>query len=66
MTRKTEALLWVDIETTGTDPRHDLMLEIGLRCTSMDAKNRVRALRVDNQTRHTAHGQELRLRASDA
>lgn len=37
MTRKTEALLWVDIETTGTDPRHDLMLEIGLRCTSMDA-----------------------------
>ena len=38
MTRKTEALLWVDIETTGTDPRHDLMLEIGLRCTSMDAK----------------------------
>lgn len=38
MTRKTEALLWVDIETTGTDPRTDLMLEIGLRCTSMDAK----------------------------
>ena len=38
MTRKTEALLWVDIETTGTDPRHDLMLEIGLRCTSMNAK----------------------------
>ena len=38
MTRKTEALLWVDIETTGTDPRHDLMLEIGLRCTSMDAQ----------------------------
>lgn len=37
MTRKTEALLWVDIETTGTDPRTDLMLEIGLRCTSMDA-----------------------------
>ena len=37
MTRKTEALLWVDIETTGTDPRTDLMLEVGLRCTSMDA-----------------------------
>lgn len=40
MTRKTEALLWVDIETTGTDPRTDLMLEVGLRCTSTGATSR--------------------------
>ncbi|PJM79983.1 hypothetical protein [Bifidobacterium scaligerum] len=34
--KKTEALLWVDIETTGTDPCTDQILEIGLRCTSLD------------------------------
>lgn len=66
MTRKTEALLWVDIETTGTDPRTDLMLEIGLRCTSMDAKTEYARYESIIKTRHTAHGPELRLRASDA
>ncbi|PLS26012.1 hypothetical protein [Bifidobacterium parmae] len=34
-TRKPDMLLWLDVETTGIKPTADL-LEIGLRCTSMD------------------------------
>lgn len=32
-----EALLWIDVETTGIDPEHDQILEIGLRCTDTKA-----------------------------
>lgn len=28
-------LLWVDVETTGLDPDHDRILEVGMRCTDM-------------------------------
>lgn len=34
---KPEALLWMDVETTGLDANMCSILEIGLRCTSMDA-----------------------------
>lgn len=34
---KPMALLWVDIETTGLDPRICQILEVGVRCTSPDA-----------------------------
>lgn len=34
---KPEALLWIDVETTGIDPEHDQLLEIAIRCTSTDA-----------------------------
>lgn len=32
-----EALLWVDVETTGVDRDRDKLLEVGMRCTSVDA-----------------------------
>ena len=34
---KPEALLWVDVETTGVDRDLDELLEVGMRCTSVDA-----------------------------
>nr|DAL75296.1 MAG TPA: Orn [Caudoviricetes sp.] len=34
---KPDALLWMDVETTGLDANMCSILEIGLRCTSMDA-----------------------------
>lgn len=34
---KPDALLWMDVETTGLDTNKCSILEIGLRCTSMDA-----------------------------
>ena len=34
---KPEALLWMDVETTGLDANMCSILEIGLRCTSLDA-----------------------------
>lgn len=34
---KPDALLWMDVETTGLDTNRCSILEIGLRCTSMDA-----------------------------
>lgn len=34
---KPDALLWMDVETTGLDANKCSILEIGLRCTSMDA-----------------------------
>lgn len=34
---KLEALLWVDVETTGVDRDLDELLEVGMRCTSVDA-----------------------------
>lgn len=33
---KPEALLWIDTETTGLDPEHEQLLEIGMTCTSTD------------------------------
>lgn len=35
---KPDALLWIDVETTGIDPEHDQILEIAVRCTSTDAE----------------------------
>lgn len=32
-------ILWVDIETTGLDPRMDLLLEVGLRITNTQGAN---------------------------
>lgn len=34
-TTKKDMLLWVDVETTGLDPDHDRILEVGMRCTDM-------------------------------
>lgn len=34
---KPEALLWVDVETTGVDRDLDELLEVGMRCTSVNA-----------------------------
>lgn len=34
---KPDALLWMDVETTGLDTNMCSILEIGLRCTSLDA-----------------------------
>lgn len=31
-----DRIMWVDIETTGLDPVHDVILEIGLCCTNND------------------------------
>ena len=37
---KPDALLWMDVETTGLDTNKCSILEIGLRCTSMHASKR--------------------------
>ena len=34
---KPDALLWMDVETTGLDTNRCSILEIGLRCTTLDA-----------------------------
>ena len=34
---KPDALLWMDVETTGLDANKCSILEIGLRCTTLDA-----------------------------
>lgn len=34
-TTKKDMLLWVGVETTGLDPDHDRILEVGMRCTDM-------------------------------
>lgn len=35
---KPDALLWIDVETTGLDPEHDQILEIGIQCTDPHAE----------------------------
>ena len=35
---KPDALLWIDVETTGLDPEHDQILEIAIRCTDPHAE----------------------------
>lgn len=37
-TTNTEALLWLDVETTGLSPEASPLLEIGAICTSMDGR----------------------------
>lgn len=41
---KPDMLLWMDVETTGLDPGTDVLLEIGMRCTSMDASETIDTL----------------------
>lgn len=41
MTRKPNALLWIDTETTSIDPKHGDLLEIGVICTNMDATEQI-------------------------
>ena len=41
---KPDMLLWMDVETTGLDPDTDVLLEIGMRCTSMDASETIDTL----------------------
>ena len=41
MTRKPDALLWIDTETTSIDPKHGDLLEIGVICTNMDATEQI-------------------------
>lgn len=51
---KPDALLWMDVETTGLDTNKCSILEIGLRCTTMDAASehaRMEAvIHIDRQT----------------
>lgn len=37
----TDALLWLDVETTGLDPNNCSILEIGAICTSLDANTEI-------------------------
>ncbi|ETY72234.1 hypothetical protein [Bifidobacterium moukalabense] len=44
MTSRPDMLLWMDVETMGLDPDTDILLEIGMQCTSMDASETIDTL----------------------
>ena len=45
---KPEALLWMDVETTGLDANMCSILEIGLRCTSLAALHELGLIQEQN------------------